>query len=215
VKLVIFGATGRTGRPLVAQALAAGHEVTVFVRDPAKISVSHERLRTVQGDIRDADRVEAAVQGQDAVLSVLGRTRGSASDVLTVGATNIVSAMKKNGVRRLVSLVGAGVRDPHDLPPSVGSRVTTRLLKLLAGNVLADARQHADLVRRSGLDWSLVRPPRLTQARRTGRYRAGYLQLGVRDTVARADVAAFMLKLATGGDFVHEAPMISSYAKAS
>ena len=213
MRLVVFGATGRTGRPLVAQALAGGHEVTVFVRDPAKLSVSHERLRTVQGDIRDAESVEAAVRGQDAVLSVLGRTRGSASDVMTVGATNILSAMKKHSVRRLVSLVGAGVRDPHDLPPSVGGRVMTTLLRLLARGVLDDARQHADLVRRSSLDWTLVRSPRLTQGRRTGSYRAGYLQFGPRETVSRADVASFMLKLATGGDFVHEAPMIGSYTK--
>ncbi len=82
MKLTIFGATGRTGRQLLTQALEAGHEVTAFVRDPSKLGVTHSRLRVMQGDVYDASVVEDATKGQDAVLSALGPVRGGPKDVM-------------------------------------------------------------------------------------------------------------------------------------
>lgn len=113
---MVFGASGRTGRHLVRQALEEGHEVTAFVRDPARLGLDHARLRVVAGDVMDAARVEEAVADSEAVLSALGHTRTSAKDIQTVGTKNIVAAMHRHGVRRIVSLTGAGVRDPKDQP---------------------------------------------------------------------------------------------------
>ncbi len=124
------------------QALAAGHEVRVLVRDPSKLQLGDERLVVVRGDVLDASKVEETIAGTDAVLSALGRTKGSTSDVQTRGTENIVAAMERHGVRRLVSLTGAGVKDPRDEPKLV-DRAITFLLRRLQPDVLEDRVRHA------------------------------------------------------------------------
>ena len=215
MKLAVFGATGRTGRHLVEQALAAGHEVTAFVRDPSKLtdvglSAEHERLTVVQGDVQEAGRVGEAVQGADVVLSALGHTKTSAKDVQTVGTQNILQAMNERGIDRFISETGAGVADPRDGKRSLGAKLMGGLLKLLAPDVLEDAERHAEAVRASNRAWTIVRAPRLTDGPRTGDYQTGYLNLGPGAKVSRADVADFMLKLALEGGYEREAPMITS-----
>ena len=215
MKLTVFGATGRTGRHLVEQALAAGHEVTAFVRNPSKLadvglSAQHEGLTVVQGDVKDAARVEEAVRGADVVLSTLGHTKTSAKDVQTVGTRNILRAMDEYGTDRFISETGAGVADPRDGKRSLGAKVMGGLLKLLAPDVLRDAEHHAEAIRASDAAWTLVRAPRLTDGLRTGVYQTGYLNLGPGAKASRADVADFMLKLALEGGYKREAPMITS-----
>jgi putative NADH-flavin reductase len=147
------------------QALAAGHEVTAFVRDPAKLGLNHERLRVVQGDIADAERMAEAVTGQDAAISALGQTRTSSRDILTVAARNLLPAMRQAGVRRFVSLVGAGVADERDTG-SLGRTLMLGLMRLVARHLLEDAERHAELVRASDLRWTLVRPPHMADPTR-------------------------------------------------
>jgi putative NADH-flavin reductase len=107
-----------------------------------------------------------------------------------------------------VTLVGAGVPDERDAG-SLGRTVMRGLMKLVARHVLEDAERHAEIVRGSDLEWTLVRPPRLTDGPKKGEYRTGYLQLGGTNTISRADLAAFMLRLAGEGRYVREAPMVS------
>ena len=114
MKIAVFGASGRTGRPVVTQALAAGHTVVAFVRDPAKLGITHERLEIVQGDVTDAAKVETAVVGADVVVSTLGHSPNSPKDILTVAMRHILAAMQKHGVRRIISASGAGVADQRD-----------------------------------------------------------------------------------------------------
>ena len=95
MKIIIFGASGRTGLPLVTQALAAGHNVTAFVRNPNKIQISHAKLRVVQGDLDDAESIEAAIAGHDAVLSALGPIPNGRKDIMKVAFTNII--LKQSG----------------------------------------------------------------------------------------------------------------------
>jgi len=209
MKLTIFGATGKTGMPLLKQALDAGHEVTAFVRDPAKLTLAHERLRVVQGDATDARAVEEAVRGADAVLSALGHVKGSPKDVQTVATKNIVAAMKKHGVTRLVSLTGAGVPDPQD-QPKLADRFVKFLLKTISGDVLRDAENHARVIQGSGLEWVIVRGPRLTDGPFTGDYRVGFVGKNSGLQASRADVADFMLKQAQNPTYLHQAPVVSS-----
>jgi putative NADH-flavin reductase len=206
MNLTIFGAAGRTGRPLVQQALDAGHDVTAFVRNPARIGIEHPRLRVVQGDVRDAAKVAEAIAGADAVLSALGPAKDSGNDLLRTAARNIVSAMQTHGVRRLVYLTGAGVKQPQD-PPSLGASVMVPLMKLISPQVLADSEEAVKTVQQSGLDWIVVRAPRLGEGPATGSYRTGYLK-GNFKQIPRADVAHFMLQQATDTRYLREAPMV-------
>ena len=208
MKLAIFGASGRTGRPLVEQALAAGHDVTVLVRTPSSFPLKHERLNVVQGSVEDAAKVNQAVAGADAVLSVLGHTKSSNKDVLTVGTRNIINAMNKHGVRRLISLTGAGVRDPHDQPKLV-DKVFGFALARLQPDLLRDSENHVKVIQESDLDWIVVRGPRLTEGPRTGKYRVGYVGKDSGTQASRADIADFMLKQVTHNTYVHKLPVVS------
>jgi putative NADH-flavin reductase len=209
MNLTLFGASGRTGRLLLEQALPH-HTVTAFVRDPAKLGVQHPNLRVVQGDLGDSARVAEAIAGADAVVSVAGQTKTSPADLLAVTAHHIVSGMKQHGVTRLVTLLGAGVSDPGDLPPSLGRRFMLGLMGLVAKGMGEDASEHAEALRASGLDWTIVRPPRLTDGPASGELRHGYLSLGPMNSISRADLAAFILDLATSDRYVREAPMVAA-----
>ncbi|ADH62699.1 NmrA family protein [Allomeiothermus silvanus DSM 9946] len=208
MKVVVFGASGRTGKLLVEQALAAGHEVTAFVRDPSKLGIRHERLRVVQGKLEETEKVEQAIAGQDVVFSAVGPVRGERKDIMELAAKQILSAMKKHGLRRLVTLTGAGVPQPGD-QPKIFDRLMRFLLGVLAKDVLQDSIRHAELVRDSGLDWTIVRVPVLTDGPARGNYRIGMVGVNSGARISRADVAAFMLKAATDKEMIGKAPVIS------
>ncbi len=206
MRLTIFGATGRTGRPLVAQALARGHHVVAFARDAASIDVSHDRLDVVEGDAYTGAGVREAVEGSDAVVSVLGQTASGPDDLLTVAGDHILAAMRETDTHRLVTLVGAGVRTETD-SPSLAGRVMGAALKLLSGEVLADAETHVDHVRATDLDWTVVRVPRLTTDAGSGTYEAGDVTLGFAG-IAREDVSTFLLDCLEDDLYVHDLPKV-------
>ena len=209
MKLAIFGATGRTGTPLVQQALEAGHSVVALVRVPTKLTVQHEHLSVVQGDAMNAADVEKAIQGTDAVLSVLGQSKNSPRDLQTVSTRNIVAAMQKCQVKRLVSLTGAGVDAPED-KPGFSNHLIKFALQTLSGHVLKDGQQHAAVITASGLDWVIVRGPMLTAGPHTGKYRVGWVGVNTSARIARADVADFILKQVSDDTYVHHMPMVSA-----
>ena len=209
MRVAIFGATGKVGKHLLDQALQRGDEVTALVRDPLKLKTQrHERLKVVQGDVLDAKEVEQAVIGTDAVLSALGHTKTLSKDVLSEGIKNIIAAMNKHGVRRLISLTGAGVRDPKDEPKLV-DKIIGSLLKLLQRDLLEDSIGQARVIQQSGLDWVIVRAPVLTEGEKKGEYRIGYVGKESGTKLSRADVADFMLKQTTDDTYLHQAPMVS------
>ncbi len=196
VKLTIFGATGGTGRYLTEQALSAGHEVTAVVRDPARLSISpHPGLHVVTADVMDPAAITPAVAGADAVLTAVGPRGAGPTTVIQDSAGSIIAAMEKSGARRLLALSGSIVTDEGE------SAYLRYLIKPLARrtflrHVCADMRAAEAEVEASELDWTIVRPPRLTGKTATGAYRIAVdrnLPRGV--TVPRGDLAACMLTL--------------------
>ena len=208
MRLAIFGASGRTGRPLVEQALAAGHDVTALVRSPARLLMTHQRLRIVEGDVLDAAAVDSTVDHADAVLSALGQAKGAPRDLMTVATRNIIAAMRRHRVKRIISLTGAGVAAPQD-HPKLMNHIIKLTLMTLSGPVLRDAEAHAKLLEASGLDWTIVRGPMLNEGPHTGNYRVGWVGVNTGARIARADVADFMLKQLTDKTYLKQAPMIS------
>lgn len=209
MKLAIFGATGKTGAPLVEQALAAGHTVVALARDLSKLALKNERLTVVQADIASPPQVAQAVLGADAVLSVLGPASNAPDFQISRGMANIVAAMQQTGVRRLVVSTGAAVGDPNDAP-KLFHRVMNVLVQTTAKNVYLDMKQTADIVRASDLDWTIVRVPMLTGGAKTGSVRVGYVGKGPGARLTRADLAAFMLGQVDDKTYLHRAPAISS-----
>ncbi|VTT88355.1 Flavin reductase [Halorubrum sp. DM2] len=216
MRIVVFGATGRTGGPLVEQALERGHEVVAFARDPARLSAGvreDARVTVIQGDVTDAADVARAVGGDgdpvDAVVSVLGQTSDGPEDLLTVAAGHLLAAMDEHDVERLVTLVGAAVREEGE-SVTLGGKVMGALLKLLARAALEDARDHVELVRAGDRRWTVVRAPRLTEGDHTGEFEhGGDLGLGVGDAAARANVADFVLDCLEDDLYVGEMPKVT------
>ncbi len=207
--VAIFGATGRTGQHLVQRALDSGYCIRALARDPGKLAVQNERLMVIQGSLSDAARVEQVVAGADAVLSVLGPTSNEPTFEISRGTTTIMEAMKRHGVRRLIISTGAGVGDPGDAP-KLFNKLINVALKVASRNVYEDMLKTVALVRESGLDWTVVRVPRLTDAPRTGQVRVGMVGRGTGVNLSRADMAEFMLEQVDDFRHLRQAPVISN-----
>lgn len=209
MKLAIFGATGRSGRPLVSQALARGDDVTVLVRDAARLPQSDPNLHVITGDVHDPEAVRQTVAGADAVISVLGHRRGTGYKVLRVGSAHIVTAMRETGVRRLVVLSITAVRDPEDRP-RLADRLLETVGRVLAAGVYADHMGQAATLRGSDLEWTIVRAPLLTEGPHTGSYHVGHMGGGLGARVSRADVAEFLLQQVTDTTYIGRAPLVGA-----
>ncbi|MDH6114704.1 putative NADH-flavin reductase [Kitasatospora sp. MAP12-15] len=205
MRLTVVAATGGIGRQLLEQALAAGHEVTAVVRSPHKLPPT--RARVVTADLNDADpaALRGAIVGADAVLSGLGPRSKSEAGVAWQGTTAVIAAMREAGVRRLVVVSAAPVGTvrspgrPHPPRHDPGDGFVLRhlaypLLKAALREHYADVAHMEDALRDSGLDWTAVRPVRLTDKPLTGHYRTARgrnLRHGL--VISRADVAHCML----------------------
>ena len=206
MKLTIFAATGRIGQHLLDQAVAAGHEVTAVVRQPSKISAP---VRVVAADLRAPDpaALVSAVDGADAVLSGLGPRTKADAGITSPGTHAIIEAMKAADARRIIVVSAAplapigvpGGPTPPRFDPGDGffmRHLFSRLARTMFREHYADLALMEDELRGSGLDWTVVRPPRLSDGALTGTYRRAYGQ-NIRGgwIVPRADVAHLMLAL--------------------
>ena len=170
MKLTVFGATGRTGLQVVEQGLAAGHEVRAVVRDATQLAPDRTGLDVVVADVMDPATIVEAVTGSDAVVSTIGTRNGrKPTTVCADTSRSIVEAMHKAGTRRLVVVSGTG---PFDEGEGPGMRYFIKPLgRLFLKHVFADFVAMEEIVRASGLDWTIVRPPSLTDKPFTGHYR--------------------------------------------
>lgn len=209
MKIAVFGATGRSGLPFVEQALAQGHSVVALARSPEKLTIKNERLQVVKGDVTDPAAVDQTIAGVDAVVSLIGHTKETPRDMQAKAAQNYIAAMKKHGVKRVVIMIGAGVRFEGD-QPKIFDNIMVTLLKTLNGDVLQDSVHYADAIRNSDLDWTLVRVPMLVEGAATGNLRVGMVGAGVGPRLVRADGAAFILKHLSEPTYVRKAPVISN-----
>jgi len=204
MKIVIFGASGKTGILTVFQALEKGHRVTAFARNPASVTIQHKNISIVRGDILEYDTVRQAIEGQDAVISALGVESRKKSTVLSEGTRNILKAMEETGVKRFICMSSSGI-----LGNDAGFIFGKIMIPLFLKETFADKKRQAVLIRESKSDWVIVRPASLTDAPKTGRYKIRQGNPGS-STVPRADVADFMLKLLTDKQYDRTMPAISS-----
>jgi putative NADH-flavin reductase len=201
MKLLVFGATGGTGRQCVDQALAQGHQVTAFVRQSAALAVQHPDLTIIQGDITDQDTVQRAIPGHDVVISALG-TRGGPA-VLPEGTRHILEVMASHGVRRSlwVSSFGAG-----DSLKQMGWLAQNLIVKGFLRQAIVEKNAQEKIIMASAGDWIIARPGGLTDSPLTGTYRVtGPGDKVGRPSISRADVADFLLKNLMANQYVCKA----------
>ena len=191
MKLLVLGGTGGIGRHVVIQALDAAHEVTVLARDRAKVGAQHHRLRVADGDVKNIAALGDAMRGQDAVISAIGRGKSFKSEnLIAESVPGIIAAMRETGVRRLVFTSALGVGDTYRDSPLLPRIFFRTLLR----GIYADKLIGDQMIRQSGLDWTIAQPVVLTDGPLTKTYRVGeHLKLSGVNKVSRADTAHFIV----------------------
>ena len=207
MKIAIIGATARTGIELLKQ--TGGYKVQVLVRDKSKLPEG-KYAKIVEGSVLDGSAVGEVVKGVDAVIWLVGHRKDSEGDMLVRGMRNTLEAMKKHKVKRIIALTGAGVRSHKD-NPKLADKVIRGVMQVMVGKMLKDAVAMADLLRESDREWTLVRAPRLTDEKATGKNVIGYL--GDKDLttqMTRADTARVILEILKDKSYVGEDPAMSN-----
>jgi putative NADH-flavin reductase len=161
MNIVVFGANGKVGSLVVAKAIDVSHKVVAFVYGAHNLTV-HQNLRIVQGDIYDARSVEDAIMDSDVVISALGSWHTPQKNILTKGMQNIIPAMQKHSIKRIISLTGHDARWDKDTL-SVIHRLSHLLLAVISPKILYDGEKHIELLDQSGLDWTVLRSPVMNQ----------------------------------------------------
>jgi putative NADH-flavin reductase len=221
MKLTIFAATGGVGRQLFSQALEAGHQVTVVVRNPLKLPPGTSadpavRVVTVDMSAPDQAKLESAIGGSDAVLSCIGPHNNSDAGIAAPATRAILDAMQATGVKRIIAIsaspVGTepspGRPNPPKHDPGDGffmRHLGERFAKTMFGKVYVDLALMEDELRESGLDWTVLRPPKLTNKPLTGKYRTA-VGRNIRGgfSIPRADVAHCMLAISDRADTIRQ-----------
>lgn len=213
MNVTVFGATGGVGAQVVDQLRSRGHQVTAYVRNPAKVPAKWGNdVTVVSGELSDASAIERAVQGADAVVSALGPnlSRKAVGLPLVEGTRNVVAAMQRHGVRRYV-----GIGTPSLLDPRESGTWQTRLAMFMAKTFLRRAYDEllgmSEIVMSAGLDWTIVRFLAPKDGPAKGRLRHGFYgsdKLGF--NVTRADIAAFVAAQIDDARFIGAAPAISN-----
>ncbi len=191
MRLLIFGATGKTGKYLIEQGLHAGHTITAFVRNPKKLQQRKNYLISFSGNISNQSDILHAMKGQEVVISVLGNKTSNvfwkSNTTISEGLKNIIHGMHIRRVKRILFVTSFGISDNIFLPEKI-------LINVFLHNVFADLPTQEKLIKESGLEYTIVRPARLVDGQKTGKYKAEEnLPIWPWSKITRSDVADFIL----------------------
>jgi putative NADH-flavin reductase len=192
-KIIVFGATGATGKLVVEQALKAEHQVTVIVRNPSAFLLRHRKLNIIQGDVLQLNTFEKKMHGQDVVVYCLGTRKRGPTNVYSKGISNIMEAMQEKNINRLICLSAIAVIVPPKIS-RVMKFVTKNILQRLFRPMYADMLLMEKILSESNLNWTVIRPPWLRNARHTGKYRTAITEhLHNPSKISRADLADYII----------------------
>lgn len=210
MKIAVFGPTGPCGQLIVKYALEKGYEVVAFARNPSKLMIDNICLKIVKGELNDMTAIEEAIKDVDAVVSILGPMGNVKTTELSDGYGNILAAMNKLNVKRIIAMGTASVTDPEDK-----SVFKFRLLVSVVKSVIPGAYKEiiriGKLIRDSSLKWTLVRIPLLTNGKATENIKAGYYgKAPLNLTLSRANLAFFFVNQVEDNTYIQKAPAISN-----
>ena len=211
MKLAVFGATGSTGLHIIEEALKQGYVLSVYTRDAKKLAAFAGKVDVVVGDLQDRDAIAKCIQGADAVISALGPNSFKVQGDRPVmhGLSNIMTAMRQLGVRRLLQVSTASYRDPQD-GFALSSLAGVLFFKVMVRKAYDDIRATGELIANSDLDWTLVRIPFLKDGPANGKIDVGwYGRTKLGSKLSRGNLAQFLVQQITDKKFVRAAPGIA------
>ena len=193
MKILIIGATRGVGKALLETSLEENYDVTVLARKPEKIEISHPKLRVVEGDVLDAESIEASAEGQGAICSCVGvPITFKPVDLFSKAAQNILVAVKQNPGQKYIAVTGIGAGESKGHGGFLYDKIFN---PLLLKSIYSDKDREEEIIKASGVDWMIVRPAGLTNGKRTGKYHVFNDLSGVTSKrVSRFDVADFIVK---------------------
>jgi putative NADH-flavin reductase len=193
-RIILFGATGGTGKLVVEQALNAGFQVTVIVRDPFAFTLRHPELNIIKGDVLQPNTFEEAMDGQDVVVSCIGARKRGPTKVYSKGVSNILETMQKKNISRLICLSAIAVVVPPG-SSMVMKFVIKNILQRLFGPMYTDMLLMEKILGESNINWTVIRAPWLRNSRYTGKYRISITEhLRNASKISRADLAHYIVK---------------------
>ena len=209
MKVIVFGATGSIGRLAVEKMLDDGHQVTAFARDPGKLTAKHQKLVLYAGDATDKAVVAAAIKGHDAVIITLGAGNSRKSTIRSTGTMNVIQAMQTHGVHRLICQSTLGAHESWNNLNFFWKRI---MFGFLLRPVFHDHELQENLVRASGLNWTIVRPGAFTDGPATNTFKEDFppTDRSLNLKISRADIAAFLSKQLSDLRYAHQAVGISN-----
>lgn len=213
MKIAVFGATGIVGKAVVNEALKQGHEVTILTRDAHKVAFRNEKLHIVEGYVSDADTVAKVLAGQDAVIQTLGiggKGDGSPTYVVSDANTIILEQMALVGVKRLIAISVIGAGDSLAFLPWIYRKLVLPTAMKWFQAVIDDKNRMEPLIRKSGLDWTIVRCTTVKERPATGNIRASFDGKGLKFSISSADMATFMVNQLADKTFLYKSPTISN-----
>ena len=208
-KIALFGGTGQTGKEFLKLAVQEGYSIKMLVRSLEKAQQYESHVELVQGDGLNKADVEKTVAGSEVVVSLFGHVKGSPRWLQTNGTQNIIEAMKMHSVERIISLSGGGLPFPAKDKPKLPDHLIRGIMKLFVPKVIEDAVRHAEVLEESGLKWTIVRGPRLTNDEAKGEYRVGWVGVNAGTKVTRADLANFILREVESEAFNYQMPFVT------
>ena len=207
--LALLGATGKTGRHFLADALDEGYQVKALVRDPAALTDETPNLTIVPGNALNEADIAQVVRGSDAVISLLGQDKQSDPWLLTTAVQNVINAMQAEGVMRVISLTHFGVAAPTEDEPGWLDKLMRYGMRLMIPKVYYDGIEHAQHLQAANLRWTIVRAPILTDEPQRGYYRIGAIGINASHQISRADLSAFLLTLLADEPYEQQMPVVS------
>jgi putative NADH-flavin reductase len=214
MKIAILGSTGFVGKVLIKKAIAAGYQVKTLARNPEKLEEIKNKIEIIKGSVFESSSVEAAITGAEVVISTIGPPQRNPGDPVQYekAMKNIVSAMDKYGIKRYIHIGGAGHSGGENEKWTMGRRLLRFFLALFSKQILVAKHLEWEVLKTSDLNWTLVRPPKITNEEASGNisaneYRLESLKVNV------GDLSDFILEQITSKNWIRRAPLVSSGKK--
>ena len=210
MKVLLFGATGFTGRAVLPRLLAEGHEVTALVRSRHKIDMEHPRLTLVEGDVTDEELIASSMEGQEAVINCIGKNKGSADDLISSVTQKIIWAMEEKNVHRLIALSNVGAGDSYQTQPWLFRSILLPTLLKWLKRLIDDKNIMEPMIQKSKLDWTILRFPNITHKPSKKRVLISQDGKGLSFSISLEDCASFIVDQLQDKSLWYKSPSISN-----